>query len=191
MPGRLIAAATLLAIAGACSTGGSSAPPRPPSPSVETPAPPAPAPPARAVLADAGGLPVIGVRDHMPAVEYAAGASDQVLSLAEVESWGWADASLRRWAGGGRSAEVVVLETDRSDGARLAFAAWAAQAAAAPFAGADCPAQIAGLDECRLGSAGQRTLIVGRLDVDVFRLDVIGLDGPALAAAQAQRLRAT
>lgn len=148
-------------------------------------------PPSTAVLADAGGLPMITVRDHLTAAEYAAGQPDQVIGLAQVQGWGWADASLREWAGGGKTAQALVLRTDRAEGAHEAFAAWAAEAASAPFAGLDCPAGITGLDECRLGIAGARSIVTGRLDVDVFRIDTTGLDAAGLAAAQAQRLPAT
>ena len=195
MTGRLAASAllagALMALAAGCWPNGTpAAPPRPaPTP---TPAPAAALrAPADAVLPAIPGLSLTSARDRLSAAEYAAAQPDEVASLDQVRAWGWQEASLRRWSGGGRSAEALVLRTDRVGGARLVFAAWSVEATAAPFVGGDCPAGLAGLDECREGVAGTRTIVVGRLDVEVFRLDLTGVDAAATAAAQAQRLRAT
>jgi hypothetical protein len=186
----LLAGAIMALIAGCSPTATSVATPR--APSTPTPAPPpALRAPADAILPAVGALTLITLRDRLSAAEYAAGQPDELASLDEVRAWGWQEASLRQWSGGGHSAEALVLRTDRVEGARLAFAAWSVQATAAPFAGGACPAGVAGLDECREGVAGARTIVVGRLDVEVFRLDLVGVEPAATAAAQAQRLRAT
>ena len=190
MPGRLAALTLVLAAVVACSESGTPAASPRPSPAVPVSPPPALRAPADAVLADAGGPALITVRDHLTAAEYAASAPDQVIGLDQVSGWGWEEASLRQWSGGGRSAQALVLRTDRASGARLAFAAWSEQASATPFVAGDCPASVSGLDECRLGAAGARSILVGRLDAETFRLDLNGLDAAALGAAQAQRLRA-
>lgn len=189
MPSRLTALLVAVGTLVACTVGGApAATPRPSPTSTPSPSPPLRAP-ADAILAGAGGLPLITVRDHFTAAEYAASASDQVIGLDQVRGWGWEDASLRQWSGSGQAARALVLRSDRASGAHLAFAAWSAQAAAAPFVGGDCPPSITGLDECRVGVAGPRSIVAGRLDIEAFRLDVSGLDAAALAAEQAQRLR--
>lgn len=188
---RLAAAVLAVATCAGCSFGGPPAASPRPSP---TPTP-TPAlllrPPPQAVLASAGGLSAVTVRDHLPAAEYAASAADQVLGLAEVQSWGWADASWRVWSNGGSSVDDLVVATDRPEGAQRAFAYWAGRASAAPLSSGPCPDAIAGLDQCLTGTAGRRTVVVGRLNALVFRLDVVGADAGSLAASQAQRLRAT
>jgi hypothetical protein len=195
MTGRLAASALLAGavtalIAGCSPATTSVATPRPSSTATPAP-PPALRAPADAILPAVGALTLITVRDRLSAAEYAAAQPDEVTTLDQVRGWGWQEASLRQWSGGGHSAEALVLRTDRVDGARLAFAAWSVQATAAPFVGGACPAGLAGLDECREGVAGTRTIVVGRLDVEVFRLDLTGVEPTAAAAAQAQRLRAT
>lgn len=191
MPGRLVALTLAIAALAACSLGASPAATPRASPTATPPPPPQLRAPADAILAEASGLRLITVRDHLTAAEYAASAPDQVIGLDQVRGWGWEEASLRQWSGGGRSAQALLLRTDRASGAHLAFAAWAEQASVTPLLGADCPPSVSGLDECRLGTAGARSIVVGRLDTETFRLDLNGLDPAPLAAAQAQRLRLT
>jgi hypothetical protein len=195
MPGRL--AARALAVAAVFAAIMACTPNAAPTPSPRVSSTPTPSPPpalrapADAVLPAVEALALVTRRDHLTAAEYVASQTDQVTGLDEVSSWGWQEASTRQWSGGGLSARAIVLRTDRVDGARRAFATWSEDASAAPFTGGDCPAAFAGLDECREASAGTRAVVVGRLDVEVFRLDLDGLDPGPLAVAQAQRLRAT
>ena len=149
-------------------------------------------PPAQAILGDADvGLRREAGTAHLSLEEAAAAAPDQVVALQEFRGWGWADAAQQRWAAPGAAVTDLVLLTDREDGARRAFAYLAQQAAAPPLAAGPCPSAVAGLDDCTLGTAGQRTVVVGRLAQELFVLDVSGRDAVPLAAAQAARLRAT
>lgn len=142
------------------------------------------------MLPAVAGLSPTAARDHLTAAEYAAGQPDQVVAVAQVSGWGWADASRRVWAGGGRSVTDLVVRTDRPAGAESALTAWAGDAARAPFSAGPCPDSVVGLDDCRMGLAGDRSIWIGRLDAEVFRIDAAGLDAAPLAAEQARRLRA-
>lgn len=167
------------------------APPRPsPTP---TPAPAvALAAPAQAILGDAdAGLPRTGGTDSLTAAELAAAAPDEVVALAELNGWGWVAGARRSWADGGRRLDVLVVLTDRPEGARRAFAHLGAEAAAAPLAAGPCPAPLSGLDDCVAGGGGGRQIFAGRLDAEVFQLTASGFDATPLAARQAARLRAT
>jgi len=146
-------------------------------------------PPADAVLADADlGLPRTAGRDHLSAAEAARDTANEVLALEVYSGWGWVEASTRTWSGGGRQAAETVLLTLRAEGAAKAVDAWAADAARAPYAATDCPASVAGLDQCRIGTAGDRALVVGRLGAEVFRIETVGMDAPALAGKQASQM---
>ncbi len=189
MPRTLELAAAVLLLLGACQSQGPPAPTPRPSPS------PSPTPllvlkaPAEAILADADvGLPRTAARDHVGAAEAARDTANEVLALEVYSGWGWIEASTRTWSGGGRQASETLLLTVRPEGAARAFDYWAADAARAPLAAAACPASLPGLDQCRLGAAGDRALVVGRLGAGVFRLDVSGLDAAALGARQAARM---
>jgi hypothetical protein len=148
--------------------------------------------PADAVLADADvGLPRTAGRDHLTAAEAARDTANEVLALETYSGWGWIEASTRSWSGGGRSASETLLLTLRAEGAGKAFDAWAADAARAPYSAAGCPAAVTGLDQCRLGVAGDRALVVGRLGAEVFRIETVGLDSATLASKQASRMEAS
>lgn len=147
--------------------------------------------PADAALTQAEvGLPLVAARDHLSAAEAARDTPNEVLALELYSGWGWVEASTRTWSGGGQQASETVLLTVRASNAGKAYAVWSAGAATAPYAATGCPPSITGLDACRMGTAGDRTLVVGRLDAEVFRLETAGLDGPALAARQTARLPA-
>jgi len=135
-------------------------------------------------------LPRTAGRDHLGAAEAARDTANEVLALETYSGWGWVEASTRTWSGGGRRATETLLLTLRAEGAARAFDAWAGEAATSPFAATDCPAAVTGLDQCRIGSTGNRALVVGRLGAEVFRLETAGLDTPALATRQAARLPA-
>ena len=147
--------------------------------------------PADAALTGADvGLPLTSARDHLSAAEAARDTPNEVLALELYSGWGWVEASTRSWSGGGRQASETVLLSLRAEGAGKAFEIWAADAGRAPYAESLCPSSITGLDQCRFGSAGDHALVVGRLGAEVFRLEMVGLDGPALAEKQAGRLPA-
>ena len=176
----------------ACQT--QSAPPATPRPAPT--APPTPllvlrAPAAAVLTSSEVGLPVTAARDHLGAAEAARDTPNEVLALQTYSAWGWVEASTRTWSGGGRQASETLLLTLRAQGARKAFATWAADTERAPFSSSACPPSVAGLDDCRLGTAGDRALVVGYLDAEAFRLETTGLDTPALGAKQAARLPAT
>ncbi len=148
-------------------------------------------PPAQAILGSAElGAPQ-SATDGLTPAELAAAAPDQVVALQEFSGWGWSAASRRHWARSGETVDDLVLRTDREDGARRAYAYFAAGAARAPLVAGPCPASIAGLDACTLGTGAARQVVVGRLAEEVFVLDATGADLTALAAIQASRLRAT
>jgi hypothetical protein len=189
MPRALELAAAALLVLGACQSQSSPAPTPRPS------ATPSPTPllvlkaPAEAILADADvGLQRTAARDHLGAAEAARDTANEVLALEVYSGWGWIEASTRTWSGGGRQVSETLLLTVRPEGAARAFDYWAADAARAPLAAAACPASLPELDQCRLGIAGDRALVVGRLGAEVFRLDVSGLDAAALGARQAARI---
>jgi hypothetical protein len=190
MPRALELVAAVLLVVGACQ---SQSPP-----TARPTASPTPSPtpllvlraPGDAILADADvGLPRTAARDHLGAAEAARDTANEVLALEVYSGWGWIEASTRTWSGGGRQASETVLLTVRPEAAARAFDYWAADAARAPLSAGGCPAALAGLDQCRLGVAGDRALVVGRLGAEVFRLDVTGLDASALAARQAARMQ--
>ncbi len=191
MPGFPARLAVVAAVLVACQS-------QPSHPSTPRPsATPTPTPllavraPAAAVFTDADvGLPLTGARDHLSAAEAARDTPNEVLALETYSGWGWVEASTRSWSGGSRQASETVLLTVRAEAAKKAFAIWAADAGRAPYAATECPAQITGLDQCRIGSAGDRALVVGRLGPEIFRLETTGLDAPALAQKQAGRIRA-
>jgi hypothetical protein len=187
---RWLAVVALIGL-GACQPAHPAPPPVSPatSPTVAaTPTAVAVRPPAEAILGDAEvGLSRTGGTDHLTAAQLAAAAPDQVLALQQVTSWGWLDGASRSW---GTIGDVVVL-TIRGDGARQAFSDWSAAADLAPLAGGPCPAAIAaGLDDCHYASGGGRAIVVGRLSVEVFRLEGPVAETTRLAPPQAARLRA-
>lgn len=182
-----VAAAIPILVAG-CQEQPHPPPPRP-SPAASPTPPPVLRAPAAAILDDGDvGLPRTAARDQLGAAEAARDTSNEVLALEAYSGWGWIEASTRTWSGGGRVAAATLLLTVRPEGAARAFDYWAADAARAPLAAGECPASVAGLDQCRLGTAGDRALLVGRLGPEVFRLEVSGLDPAALGARQAARL---
>ena len=189
MPSRLAAAAIAVALLAACRPGGSPAASPAPSPSLSATPSLVLAAPARAILDRAAGLPPTASRDHLSGAEYVASAANQVVAMDRVTAWGWADASYRAWASGGRSVSVLVVMTDREQGAAAAYAAWAQDAATAPFSAGPCPPGTAGLDQCTVGAAGGRSIAVGRLGAVVFRLEATGVEAAPLVTTQAERLR--
>lgn len=188
-------AAGLASLAGAlvaCDAAGTPASPAPPAVSA-SPLPVATPvrlrAPAAAILDEAAvGLARNAARDHLGAAEAAGSEPDQVDALQVYYSWGWVEASTRSWAGGGRRVDDTVLLSVRAQGAQRAFVFWSGAAELAPFTGQPCPTSIAGLDQCRLGTGDGRSIVVGRLDAEVFRITATGLDAAALAAVQASRL---
>src|SRR5438067_617384 len=189
MPRLPICAAALVALLLACqSQAPPAATPRPSQAATPTPQP-ALRPLADAVLVDADvALPRTGGRDHLSAAEAARDTANEVLALETYSGWGWLEASTRTWSGGGRQAAETLLLTVRGEGAGRAFDTWASDAARAPYSAGSCPASVTGLDQCRLGVAGDRALVVGRLGAEVFRIETVGVDAAALAAKQAARL---
>jgi hypothetical protein len=189
MPRFPICLAGLAALSLACQSQSPPAATPWPSPSAAATPQPALRPPADAVLADADiALPRTAGRDHLSAAEAARDTANEVLALEAYSAWGWVEASTRTWSGGGRQAAETLLLTLRAEGAGKAFDAWAADAARAPYAATDCTPAVAGLDQCRVGLAGDRALVVGRRGAEVFRIETMGLDAPSLAAKQAARL---
>ena len=160
----------------------------PPAPSA-TPSPPAAAPAAAVLTASDVGLPLLSARDGISLGEAVRDQADQALALRTYQGWGWADASRRTWGSGARSADEILLLTLRPQGAERAFASWSQDTETAPLAGAACGASLRRLDQCRIGSAGDGALIVGRAGADVFRQHTRNLDAALLAARQAARLR--
>src|SRR5205809_89654 len=74
-------------------------------------------------------------------------------------------------------------------GAGRALAAWSAGLGQAPFAPSACSgAAGSGLDDCRLGVAGDRAIVVGRLGTAVFRIACPAPVADRLAEAQASAL---
>jgi len=161
---------------------------RPATPSIlAQPPPPVRLRPAGdALLADqVVGAPRRGGHDHLTAAEAAAEQPDQGAALQRYAGWGWLDGASRSWAG----ADETLVLTAVTDGAQRAFASWAGDADQAPFAQAACtPAAGAGLDACRLGVAGDRALVVGRLGTAVFRIDCPAAAAERLTEAQTAAL---
>jgi hypothetical protein len=189
MPRLPICLAAFTALVLACQSQSPPASTPRPSPSPAATPQPALRPPADAVLADADiGLPRTAGRDHLSAAEAARDTANEILALETYSGWGWVGASTRTWSGGGRRAAETLLLTLRAEGALRAFEAWAADAARAPYAATDCPPSITGLDQCRVGVAGDRQLVVGRLGAEVFRIETTGMDAAALASKQASRI---
>ncbi len=165
--------------------------PAPPPPSASTSPTPVVQlrPPAQAILgASELGAPQAAT-DALTPAELAAAAPDQVVALEEFTGWGWSAASRRHWAHPGQTVDDLVLLTDREEGARRAYAYFAATAARAPLSAAPCPASITLLDACTLGTGGSRQVVAGRRGDEVFVLDATGADVVALAAIQAARLQ--
>ena len=182
-----VAAALVLCLAAAACRPQTGAPPRSPSGSParpsSAPSPPGRLPPAaQAILSDqAVGAPRRKGQDHLTAAEAAGGQPDQAASLAEYEGWAWLDGSSRGWP----AIDETLVITARADTSARAFAFWAADA---PM---PCSATAAaGLDGCRLGSAGDRAVVVGRLASAVFRLQCPAQAADRLTIAQAAALRA-
>lgn len=147
--------------------------------------------PAEAILADAEtGLPRTAGRDHLKLTEVARDQPDPRGALAAMGGWGWVEESTRVWAGGGRRVEAQVLLTLRAEGARQAYSVWVQEADQQPRVGAACPGALAGLDECRMGSAGDSVVVIGRLDALVFRVAGSNVDVVALAGVQARKFKA-
>jgi hypothetical protein len=160
------------------------------SPSI-APAPPLRArlrPPAEAILSDqAVGSPRRAGSDHLTAAAAASLQPDQPAALTEYLGWGWLDGSTRSWA----SADEALVLTSRSEGATRAFGFWAAETTRPPFvAGACSPAVTSGLDDCRLGVAGDRALVVGRVGAEAFRLSCPAASADRLAGAQVASMHA-
>ncbi len=143
---------------------------RPPSPSIL--AEPAPQvrlrSPAVAILSDQlVGLPRQAGTDHLTAAEAASEQNDQAAALAEFTAWAWLDGASRSWS----QADEVLVMTARNSGAVRAFKYWARDADQTPYAAGACSAAAAsGLDECALGLAADRAIVVGRLGSAVFRI---------------------
>ena len=145
-------------------------------------------PPAEAILGDqVVGAPRRSGRDHLGAAEAASLQPDQGVAINQFVAWGWLEGSTRTWA----TADETLVLTARPEGAARALDFWTAEAARAGFQPADCPAgAMAGLDDCRLATAGDRAVVVGRLGAAVFRLACPAAAAQRLAAAQAAALHA-
>ncbi len=162
---------------------------RPPSPSIAAQPPPGLRlrAPADAILADqvVGSARRAG-QDHLVATEAASQQPDQAAALRRYTSWGWLDGATRAWTG----ADETLVATASAAGAARAFADWSAEAGQAPFAAGDCSlAASAGLDDCRLGLAGDRALVVGRLGTAVFRISCPAAAAERLTVAQVAALQ--
>lgn len=183
-------AVVLLAVCGACAP---AAPGVPSGTARVTPVPaaaPAEQPrPAAAILGSAEvRLPLLSAEDALTPAQAANEQPDAAGALPLFNSWGWVTAAGRRFGSGSASTEILVIETLRSEGATEAFAYLGAAAASAPLSAGACPASVAGLDECVLGSGGGRTVVAGRRGTLVFQLIGTGVDAARLAAVQASRL---
>lgn len=143
---------------------------RPPSPSILAEPPPQVRlrSPAAAILSDQlVGLPRQTGIDHLTAAEAASEQNDQAAALAEFTAWGWLDGASRSWS----QADEVLVMTARNSGAVRAFKYWAGDAGKTPFAAGACSAAAdSGLDDCALGVAADRAIVVGRLGSAVFRI---------------------
>jgi hypothetical protein len=125
--------------------------------------------------------------DHLTAAAAASQQPDQPAALAEFLGWGWLDGSTRGWA----SADETLVLTSRPEGAARAFEFWAAETTRPPFAPAACsPAVTSGLDDCRLGVAGDRALVIGRVGAEAFRLSCPAASADRLAGAQVASMHA-
>lgn len=123
--------------------------------------------------------------DHLTAAELASEQSDQAAALAEFAGWGWLDGASRSWSG----ADEVLVLTARNSGAVRAFKYWALDAAQKPYTAAACSAAAgAGLDDCALGIAADRAIVVGRLGAAVFRISCSSGIAERLATAQVASL---
>lgn len=192
MPARPLRLTLLAAAASGCLQGGTPAPsPPPPKPTPAATPAPQPVAPAAAILPEVAGLTLTGGSDRLSAAEYVASGPDPPIGLDQLAGWGWAAASIRTWAAGGRRAVVLVVLADRDAGAERAFAAWASAASVAPLAAGPCPPEVSGLDQCLEAQAGARTVVVGRLGPEVFRIDALNVDATPVATRQAARLRPT
>jgi hypothetical protein len=185
-----------LALAAACTAAGCTAGPGPAesgsAPVAPVAASPLPAQPAPgAAILDAGmvGLPLSGSADGVTAAQAANEVPDAADALPLFDSWGWTAESRRSFAGGGSSVDVSVLLTLRPAGAESAFAFFSEQAAVPPLIAGACPASIAGVDQCAVGTGEGRTLVVGRVGVEVFEVAAVAADALRLASVQAARLR--
>jgi len=142
--------------------------------------------PAAAILTDqvVGSSRRAGI-DHLTAAELASEQGDQAAALAEFTGWGWLDGASRSWS----DADELLVLTARTSGAVRAFTYWAREAAQAPYAAATCSAAAAaGLDDCALGIAADRSIVVGRLGAAVFRISCSPRMAERLATAQVASL---
>src|SRR6266700_2718836 len=161
---------------------------RPPPPSIVARPPPGLRlrAPADAILGDQ----VVGSarrsgHDHLTAAQAASEQPDQATALRQFTSWGWLDGASRGWAG----ADETLVLTASGPGAGRAFTAWSTDAGQAPFAAGACTAAAgAGLDDCRLGIAGDRAIVVGRLGTAVFRITCPAAAAERLTIAQVTAL---
>ena len=184
----LMAASALVAAcgpAGSARLGGAGVTP------VPAPAALSPRAPSTAALTTADvGLPVLSAADGVTAARAANAEPDAADALALFDSWGWVSESERRFGAGSSSVDDLVLLTLTARGAQSAFAFFSEQAGAPPLARTACPASISGLDQCVLGVAAGRAVVVGRYGTEVFQMAFRGVDGVRLGALQADRLRA-
>jgi hypothetical protein len=179
-----------LAACGQPSSSGLRSPGEHPSPSIP-PRPPlrvALRHPAEAILSDqAVGSPRRSGRDHLSAAEAASLQPDQGAAIDQFVAWGWLEGSIRTWA----NADETLVLTARPEGAAQAADSWAADAGRPPFRSSSCSdTALAGLDDCRLATAGDRAIVVGRLGAAVFRLACPAAAAERLTAAQAVALHA-
>jgi hypothetical protein len=145
--------------------------------------------PAEALLADSvvGAPHIAGSTGSLTAAQAASQQPDQAAALAEFVGWGWLGGATRSWSG---VDEMIVL-TARADGATRAFAAWSADTGQDGYSAAPCSAaEGAGVDECRLGLAGGRALVVARLGTAVFRIACPASEAERLTVAQVAALHA-
>lgn len=186
----LILLSLCLAACGRTAQSGLRSPGEHPSPSIP-PRPPlrvALRPPAEAILGDqAVGSARRSGRDHLSAAEAASLQPDQGAAIDQFVAWGWLEGSTRTWA----TADETLVLTARPEGAAQAVDFWAADAGRPPFRSSSCSdAALAGLDDCRLATTGDRAIVVGRLGAAVFRLACPASAAERLTAAQAAMLHA-
>lgn len=128
-----------------------------------------------------------GSQGALTAAQAASQQPDQDAALSEYVAWGWLGGASRSWSG----VDEMIVITARADGAMRAFRAWSAETSQGAYVAGTCSAaERVGLDDCGLGLAGGRALVVARLGTAVFRLDCPAQDAERLTVAQVAALHA-
>lgn len=143
-------------------------------------------PAAEAILPDSVvGMPRRAGNDHLTEAEAVSEQPDQAAAQSEFSGWDWLDGATRIWS----AADETLVLTARDTGAIRAFRFWARDAGQTPFASGGCsPVAAAGLDDCLVGIASNRAIVVGRLGPAVFRISCPTGVAERLTAAQAAAL---